>query len=125
MEPSEQPPQPLHPAEVELLKLRAGLAAGLTAEQSARLQGATADELTADATAFAAELGAGSGAPRSGGPRGGDVGGGTRAVSAGAALYRQKHGLDDEGRRPVRAPRPMPDRSRNPFAEPSYTIGEG
>ncbi|WP_435973348.1 hypothetical protein [Streptomyces sp. Qhu_M48] len=39
---------------------------------------------------------------RVGGPRGVDVGSGGRGVSAGAALYRERHGLDEDGR-PSRA----------------------
>ncbi|MEV6537213.1 hypothetical protein AB0M86_48080 [Streptomyces sp. NPDC051639] len=107
----------------ELARLRAGLAAGLTPEQSARLNGATPEELQADATAFAAELGAANpagSAPRSGGNQGPDVVT-VGAVAAGAALYRAKHGLDDDGRRPER--RPVTNDGGNPFRENGYSMG--
>ncbi|MEV6132715.1 hypothetical protein AB0M05_39040 [Streptomyces violaceusniger] len=114
MEPT--PEQQRDAAVAELARLRAGLAAGLTPEQSARLQGATAEELETDARAFAAELGAGAPAgSQSGGPRGVDVGAAT-GVAAGAEAYHRKH--------PKREPRPAPteaEQRRNPFAEPSYT----
>ncbi|MEV4037734.1 hypothetical protein [Streptomyces umbrinus] len=73
---------------------------GLTAAQAARLQGATKEELEADADALKALFGTGttqgggnSGGSdtRSGGNRGGDVGG-TKTVSTGADLYRERHG---------------------------------
>jgi hypothetical protein len=66
---------------------------GLTAAQAARLQGATKEELEADADALKALFGAGNsgGSTRSGGNRGGDVGGGSKTVSAGADLYRERH----------------------------------
>ncbi|MDX3142260.1 hypothetical protein [Streptomyces scabiei] len=105
---------------IELARLRAGLSAGLTPEQSARLQGSTDEELTADAQAFATELGL-SDPPvptsRSGGPRGGDVGNGAGTVSGGAERYRQKH--------PQRAPLSVPTEAearRNPFQERTYTM---
>ncbi|WP_055469409.1 hypothetical protein [Streptomyces ardesiacus] len=84
--------QQLTEARTELARLRAGLAVGLTPEQSSRLQGATDEELTADASAFAAELGlAGPPAPsRSGGPRGVDVGT-AGGVESGASRYRDRH----------------------------------
>ncbi|MFJ8808504.1 hypothetical protein [Streptomyces sp. NPDC102490] len=91
--PEPTPEQQRDNALTELARLRAGLAAGLTPEQSARLQGATEEELTADAEAFAAELGLtgpATPAPRSGGPRGGDVGG-ARTVAGGAERFRAKH----------------------------------
>ncbi|MEV7378340.1 hypothetical protein [Streptomyces lydicus] len=87
-----------------LARLRAGLAAGLTPEQSARLQGMTEEEITADAKAFAAELSAHNPAPpvhRAGGARGSDVKG-ARGIEAGAEAYRRKHGLDADGNRPAR-----------------------
>ncbi|MGW3632275.1 hypothetical protein ACWD7F_19280 [Streptomyces sp. NPDC005122] len=98
------PVQP-HPAELALARLRAGLTAGLTFEQSARVQGTTAEEMNADATAFATELN-----PvitpatpnlRSGGERGSNAGVTVGSVAAGAAAYRAKHGLDEDGRRPA------------------------
>jgi hypothetical protein len=69
---------------------------GLTAAQAARLQGATKEELEADADALKALFGAqgggnSGGSTRSGGNRGGDVGGGSKTVSAGADLYRERH----------------------------------
>ncbi|MFE0649436.1 hypothetical protein ACFVZH_12700 [Streptomyces sp. NPDC059534] len=122
MEPEENP-QPPHPAELELMKVRAGMAAGLTFEQSARLQGSTVEELTADAQTLAAELSAANQAqpaPRSGGNRGPDVGSGGRGVSDGAALYRERNGLDEDGRRPEK--KSVPAGSRNPFVENGYTL---
>lgn len=114
----QQTPEQPHPAVLELAKVRAGLAAGLTAEQSARLQGATPEELTADATAFAAELGAANSAPptpRSGGNQGPDVGS-VGGVAAGAALYRERHGVSDDERPPA------PTNGSNPFAIRTYTM---
>ncbi|WP_406108882.1 hypothetical protein OG698_39550 [Streptomyces sp. NBC_01003] len=119
---TEQTTEQPHPAVLELARVRAGLAAGLTVEQSARLQGSTDEELTADATALAAELGAANPeppVPRSGGNQGPDVGS-PRGVRAGAAAYRERHGLDDDGRRP--APRPVTHTNRNPFVERGYTM---
>ncbi|MEV6537286.1 hypothetical protein AB0M86_48540 [Streptomyces sp. NPDC051639] len=115
------PEQP-HPAELELAKAKAALAAGLTIEQGARLQGATDEELQADATAFAAELNAANPAPPaplSGGNRGSDVGSAT-GVAAGAAAYRAKHGLDDNGRRPEG--RSAPTSGQNPFSTRTYDM---
>ncbi|MFE2019982.1 hypothetical protein ACFW9O_18295 [Streptomyces sp. NPDC059499] len=119
--PEENTPEPLTGPVLELAKLRAGLAAGLTVEQSQRLQGADETALTADATSFAAELNPTPQGPRSGGDRGPDAGSGTGrgTVGAGVAAYRAKHGLDENGNRP--APKPLPTGGRNPFVEPSYT----
>ncbi|MEU3986248.1 hypothetical protein AB0F77_40380 [Streptomyces sp. NPDC026672] len=104
-------------ARTELAQLRAGLAVGLTPEQSARLQGFSADELEADAQAFAAELGLVAPAIRSGGDRGVDVSGHTAgSVAAGADLYRQRHGSPDDERRPA------PTDGRNPFATNTYSV---
>ncbi|MEF9881575.1 hypothetical protein [Streptomyces sp. P9-A4] len=120
MEPEQNPQQP-HPAELELMKVRAGMAAGLTFEQSARLQGDTVEALTADAQTLAAELGAANQtppAPRVGGNRGSDVGGGGGTVAAGAEEYRRKH--------PKREPRPLPteeQQRRNPWQTSGYTMG--
>ncbi|MET9409703.1 hypothetical protein ABZX90_28630 [Streptomyces sp. NPDC002935] len=111
---TEQNPEQPHPAVLELARLHAGLAAGLTVEQSARLNGATPEELTADATAYAAEMSAvNSVTPTtgSGGDRGGNVGATAGSLAAGVAEYRAKHGLDDE-RRPT-----TNEANRNPFAE--------
>ncbi|MFI7017898.1 hypothetical protein [Streptomyces sp. NPDC050164] len=121
MEPTTQTPEQPHPAVLELARVRAGLAVGLTVEQSARLQGSTDEELTADAQAFATELGLtgppAPPAPRSGGPMGPDVGNGAGTVSGGAERYRQKH--------PRREPLPeaTPEQQRrNPFQERTYTM---
>ncbi|MDO0916804.1 hypothetical protein QQM39_40145 [Streptomyces sp. DT2A-34] len=107
----------------ELARLRAGLAAGLTPEQSARLVGTTSEELAADAQTLAAQFGVAAPpappAPRSGGDRGPDVGNGAETVSGGAERYRQRHGIDEDGRRPER--RQDNSDGRNPFAERTYT----
>ncbi|MGW5367825.1 hypothetical protein ACWER6_20755 [Streptomyces sp. NPDC004009] len=121
---TEQNPEQPHPAELELARLRAGLTAGLTVEQSARIQGSTPEEMTADAVTLAVELGAGAAAPsapRSGGPRGTEVAGHTAgSLAAGAEAYRRRMGLDAEGRRPER--RPLPTDGRNPFQTASYEM---
>ncbi|MCT9140350.1 hypothetical protein [Streptomyces violarus] len=119
MEPNPQTPEQPHPAVLELARLRVGLSVGLSVEQSARLQGATDEELSADAEAFAAELGLtgppAPPAPRVGGPRGVDVGNGAGTVSGGAERYRQKH--------PQREVTPDEQQRRtNPFQERSYTM---
>ncbi|WP_328336567.1 hypothetical protein [Streptomyces violaceus] len=119
MEPNPQTPEQPHPAVLELARIRAGMAVGLSVEQSARLQGATDEELTADAQAFAAELGLtgppAPPAPRSGGSRGPDVGNGAGTVAAGAERFRTKH--------PQREPRPDEQQRRtNPFQERTYTM---
>ncbi|MFI9175732.1 hypothetical protein [Streptomyces lincolnensis] len=109
--------QQLEQTRTELARLRAGLAAGLTPEQSARLQGATDEELTADAEAFAAELGLSAPptpASRSGGPRGVDVGT-SGGVEGGAERFRQKH--------PQREVTPAEQQRRtNPYQERTYTM---
>lgn len=110
--------QQLTEARTELARLRAGLAAGLTPEQSARLQGATDEELTADAQSFAAELGlAGPSTPasRSGGARGSDVGNGAGTVTAGAERFRAKH--------PQRVTPEAQQRRTNPYVERGYEMG--
>lgn len=115
--------QQLTEARTELARLRVGLAVGLTPAQSARLQGSTEEELTADAEILAAELGLTGPpppTPRSGGNRGPDVGNGAGTVSRGAERYRQRHGLDDDGRRPER--RPVDNDGCNPFAVPTYEL---
>ncbi|MFB7713619.1 hypothetical protein [Streptomyces sp. NPDC056105] len=122
---TEQNPERPHPAELALARLRAGFTAGLTVEQSARIQGTTEEELTADATALAAELGAANSTPpgpRTGGPRGVDVnnGAGAGTLGAGAAAYRTKHGLDEDGRRSERPA--VPVNGRNPFAQNTYSM---
>ncbi|MFF5760758.1 hypothetical protein ACFY7A_35635 [Streptomyces longwoodensis] len=102
----------------ELARLRAGLAVGLTAEQSARLTGTTPEELSADAQSFATELGiTGPPAPtpRSGGSRGGDVGSVAGTIAAGAAEYARKH--------PKREAAPeLPTSGRNPFQQRTYEM---
>ncbi|MET8818232.1 hypothetical protein EF913_23120 [Streptomyces sp. WAC04189] len=110
------PEQERDNALTELARLRAGLAAGLTPEQSARIQGTTLEEMAADATALAAELGlAGPSAPapRSGGNRGGDVGS-TGGTAAGAERFRAKH--------PQRVTPAEQQRRTNPYAENGYTM---
>ncbi|GHG09433.1 hypothetical protein GCM10018791_23310 [Streptomyces zaomyceticus] len=60
-------------------------------------------------------------APRSGGPRGVDVAssGGRGSLSAGAALYRERHRVDEAGNRPAK--KPVPTGNRNPLVENRYT----
>ncbi|MFY0513515.1 hypothetical protein ACOMD4_24470 [Streptomyces anulatus] len=118
--PEEITPEPLAGPALELAKLRAGLTAGLTVEQSARLQGADESALTADAASFASELNPAPPAHRSGGDRGPDVAGTAGTVSAGVAEYRRKNGLDADGNKPER--KPLPTSTRNPFAEPTYRM---
>lgn len=109
-------------------QLAAGEPKGLTPAMCAYLRGTTPEELSADADAFLEAFGSPAPPPppafRVGGPRGVDVDSGNhgRTVSAGAARYREKHGLDDEGRR--EEPRPE-HANRNPFAERSYSIEGG
>ncbi|MEV6055007.1 hypothetical protein [Streptomyces sp. NPDC052107] len=79
----------LESTRLELARLKAGLAAGLTPEQSARLQGATDEELTADARTLAAELNVSTVRPPSG--SGSDVGSAHGSMGAGEARYRAKH----------------------------------
>ncbi|WP_432159004.1 hypothetical protein [Streptomyces sp. bgisy153] len=103
----------------ELARIKAGLAVGLNAEQSARLQGATDDELKADAQAFAAELGLTAppaSAPRVGGPRGVDVGT-AGGIASGAERFRAKH--------PQRVTPEAQQRRTNPYAENGYTMERG
>ncbi|MEU1200108.1 hypothetical protein ABZ446_28335 [Streptomyces sp. NPDC005813] len=85
----------------ENTRLKVALAKGLTLAQASRLSGSTQAELEADADAYLTEIGQTGGSgnggtppppPRSGGNRGGDVGNGSKTVSAGADLYRQRHG---------------------------------
>ncbi|MFF1764792.1 hypothetical protein [Streptomyces sp. NPDC058249] len=114
---TEQTPAQPHPAELELARLRAGLTAGLTVEQSARLNGATAEELATDAASFAAELNAANPtwpAPLVGGSRGTDVGSAT-GVAAGANLYRERQGITDDGQRPGQT-------TRRAFTENTYSM---
>jgi hypothetical protein len=84
-------------ATAELLKLKVASEKKLTPEQAVWLQGSTEEELKDSAdkllAAFPAGQGGGGSAgstTRSGGNRGGDVGG-TKGVSAGADLYRERH----------------------------------
>lgn len=83
------------------------------------------EELQADAVAFLEAFGTPEPpAPvyRSGGPRGVDVAssGGRGSVSAGAALYRERHGLDEDGKGLEK--KPVPTGNRNPFAESGYSM---
>ena len=103
-------------------QLEAGQAKGLTPEMCSRLRGTTPEELSADADAFLTEF-----TPPTppapahlvGGPRGVDVGGnGGRTLRGGAARYRERHGLDEDGRRPE--PRQTQNDGRNPFAVRTY-----
>ncbi|WP_086768738.1 hypothetical protein [Streptomyces bobili] len=114
---TEQTPE--HPAVLELARVRAGLAAGLSVAQSARLQGATPEELAADAASFATELNAANpttSGPLVGGSRGTDVGSAT-GVAAGAAEYERKH----PKREPIAAPTEAEQR-RNPFQTSTYEM---
>ncbi|MGW0312343.1 hypothetical protein [Streptomyces flavidovirens] len=103
-------------------QLAAGAEKGLSPLACAHLRGETHDELAADADAFIEVWGAPTPpipVRRVGGPRGLDVSGGNGSgtVGAGAALYRERHGIDedDEGS-PVRTPN-----GRNPFATNDHT----
>ncbi|MGW1928268.1 hypothetical protein [Streptomyces sp. NPDC001919] len=103
----------------------AGEAHGLTPPMCAFLRGETPEELQADAVAFLAAFGTPeppAPAPRSGGPRGVDVAsnGGRGTIAAGVALFRERNGLDEDGRRPEK--KPVPTGNRNPFVENSYTL---
>ncbi|MFB6696839.1 hypothetical protein [Streptomyces rubiginosohelvolus] len=121
---AEETPTPLEGDALELAKLRVGLTAGLTPAQSARLIGTDEAALTADAAALAAEFTPSTlapPAPRAGGDRGPDVQGTAGTVAGGAAAYRRKHGLDEDGNRPSTA-KPLPTSTRNPFAEPAYRM---
>lgn len=117
---TEQTPVPLEGDALELAKLKAGLTAGLTPEQSARLIGTDEAALIADAAALVAEFTPSTLAPRSGGDRGSDVQSTAGTIRGGAARYRARHGLDEDGNRPER--RPLPTSTRNPFTEPSYRM---
>ncbi|WP_097965816.1 hypothetical protein [Streptomyces sp. or20] len=126
--PEEITPEPLAGPALELAKLRAGLTAGLTPAQSARLIGADEAALTADAATLAAEFTPSTlapPAPRAGGDRGPDVQGTAGTVAGGAAAYRRKHGLDEDGNRPPVPQRVNTSRVTNPFQENGYTMGAG
>ncbi|MFF9849956.1 hypothetical protein [Streptomyces litmocidini] len=106
-------------------QLAAGEAHGLTPPMCAFLRGETPEELSADAVAFLEAFGTLEPpvpAPRSGGPRGVDVAsnGGRGSLTAGAALYRERHGLDEDGKRPDR--KPVPTGNRNPWQTNGYTM---
>jgi hypothetical protein len=104
-------------------QLAAGQSKGLTPVMCTRLRGQTPEELSADADAFLTEFTPPApSAPRVGGNRGVDVAGGNGSgtVGAGAALYRDRNGLDDEGRRPE--VRPAVTDGRNPFATRTYSM---
>ncbi|MET7744211.1 hypothetical protein [Streptomyces sp. NPDC005385] len=118
---TEQNPEQPHPAVLALARLQAGIAAGLSVEQSARIQGNTAEEMTTDATAYAAELNSvtpATQAPRSGGERGSDVATVTAgSVAAGEAEYERKH--------PKREPAPAlteAQQRQNPFQTTTYSM---
>ncbi|MFJ2417271.1 hypothetical protein [Streptomyces brevispora] len=118
-------PAPLTGPTLELAQLQAALAAGVPAEHAARLRGATADELAADAAEFvaafvtAAPAPPAPRAPRAGGDRGPDVQG-SGTLTHGAERYRQRAGLDEKGNRPPVAPRVNTGRVTNPYVENSY-----
>ncbi len=85
-------------ATAELLKLQVAAEKQLTPAQAAWLRGSTKEELEASAAQLLADFtpsgqggGDSGGSTRSGGNRGGDVGG-AKTVSAGADLYRERHG---------------------------------
>ncbi|MFE6128843.1 hypothetical protein ACFQ6Q_11310 [Streptomyces sp. NPDC056437] len=102
-------------------QLAAGEPKGLTPEMCAYLRGETPDELGASADAFLAAFSvAQPPSPRSGGHRGPDVRSTSGTTSAGAELYREKHGLDEDGNRPEK--KKAPTSNRNPFAVKSYTL---
>ncbi|MFB6828124.1 hypothetical protein [Streptomyces hydrogenans] len=106
-------------------QLAAGEAHGLTPPMCAYLRGETDEELQADAVAFLEAFGTPAPpappAPRSGGPRGSDVAssGGRGTLAAGVALFREKHGLDEDGRRPEG--KPAQTANRNPFHVNTYS----
>ncbi|MFL4902766.1 hypothetical protein ACJ6WF_06180 [Streptomyces sp. MMS24-I2-30] len=105
--------QELAATRLELARLRAGLAAGLTPAQSAFLRGNTDEEIAADIQVLSAEFGVSNRRPSSG--SGSDVRGFTGgSLNAGEARYRQDHGLDEDGRRP--------EEVRNPFQTNSYSM---
>ncbi|MFF9171737.1 MULTISPECIES: hypothetical protein [unclassified Streptomyces] len=107
-------------------QLEAGTAHGLTPAQCRWIRGETPEEMAADVATLLAEFAPPAAppapAPLVGGPRGTDVGSGNGrgTLAAGAAAYRAKHGLDDEGRRPER--RPMTNDGRNPFQTNGYEM---
>ncbi|MET7939628.1 hypothetical protein [Streptomyces sp. NPDC005302] len=80
-------------ATAELLKLQVIGEKQLTPAHAAFLTGTTREELEASADALKAlSAPAGTPPPRSGGNRGSDVNGGAKTVTAGADLYRERHG---------------------------------
>ncbi|AVH95866.1 hypothetical protein C5L38_12920 [Streptomyces sp. WAC00288] len=106
-------------------QLAAGEAHGLTPAMCAFLRGETDEELQADAVKFLELFGTPEPpAPvyRSGGPRGVDVGSNGRGtLAAGAALFRERHGLDEDGR-PLEKKKPLPTTNRNPFQVNTYEM---
>ncbi|MET8960958.1 hypothetical protein ABZX69_15960 [Streptomyces sp. NPDC004074] len=111
MEPT--PEQQRDNALAELARLRAGLSAGLTVQQAAFLRGNTEEEIAADVRTLMAEFGVSTQRQPTG--SGSDVQGSTDgSFNAGAERYRQKHGVDENGRRPEGA--------RNPFQESNYRM---
>ena len=112
--------------EQELARLRVAVAKGLTADQAARLTGTTPEELEADADALKAAFQPPAAEPAPRGPilrhgSGRDVGAGN-GLSDGAARYRAKHGLDENGQRP--APEPVKT-SQITQTRTGYTMGSG
>ncbi|MEV7274679.1 hypothetical protein ACIQIG_17865 [Streptomyces bacillaris] len=120
----QQPPVPLEGDALELTKLKVGLTVGLTPAQSARLIGTDEAALIADAAALVAEFTPSTltpPAPRAGGDRGPDVQGTAGTVRGGAARYRARYGLDEDGNRPPVPQRVNTSRVTNPFQENGYT----
>ncbi|GGN38153.1 hypothetical protein [Streptomyces fuscichromogenes] len=98
--------QQLESSRAELARLRAGLAAGLTPEQSKFLRGSTSEELQADARTLAVAFGTSTARPPS--ASGSDVQGhAAGSLGAGAARYQREHGLDENGQRPQDARPPF------------------
>ncbi|MFJ9819700.1 hypothetical protein ACIRU3_31445 [Streptomyces sp. NPDC101151] len=106
-------------------QLAAGQPKGLTPEACVYLRGDTPDELSTSADAFVSLLASQTPAPSAplvGGNRGTDAGGGNGpgTIGGGAGLYRERHDIDDDGRRPEQ--RPTPVDGRNPFAVRTYNL---
>ncbi|MGW1260088.1 hypothetical protein ACWD5Q_34205 [Streptomyces sp. NPDC002513] len=84
------PEQQRDAALLELARLRAGLAAGLSPDQSARLRGGTDEELAADAQALAVAFGVAN-PLRQPSASGSDVGSAHGSMDAGEQRYKAKH----------------------------------
>ncbi|MFD8028972.1 hypothetical protein ACFV3F_09445 [Streptomyces sp. NPDC059717] len=110
------PEQERDAALLELAKLRVGLAAGLTPDQSKFLRAGTPEEMAADARTLLTEFGLSNSRQPSG--SGSDVNspGAAGTLEAGAAAYRRKNGLDEDGKRPTKTD------GRNPFQTNGYTM---